>query len=109
MELCNTRHKIDLPKVQFWISQFIWDPADPFFVFKDKPFVFVFSCREFFVDEEMSNGLITSQTNPPTSIWLYINAGSSSLKSGDDSIEVCLKGKKNHNTIMYWGRMSCML
>nr|YP_009537495.1 hypothetical chloroplast RF2 [Dioscorea quartiniana]YP_009537512.1 hypothetical chloroplast RF2 [Dioscorea quartiniana]AYM33590.1 hypothetical chloroplast RF2 [Dioscorea quartiniana]AYM33607.1 hypothetical chloroplast RF2 [Dioscorea quartiniana] len=54
----------------FRISQFIWDPADPFFfLFKDQPFVSVFSRREFFADEEMSKGLITSQTNPPTSIY----------------------------------------
>ncbi|KAK9011641.1 hypothetical protein V6N11_044487 [Hibiscus sabdariffa] len=37
----------------FRISQFIWDPADPlFFLFKDQPFVSVFSHREFFADEE---------------------------------------------------------
>nr|YP_010397446.1 Ycf2 [Illicium simonsii]UQJ77579.1 Ycf2 [Illicium simonsii] len=54
----------------FQISQFICDPADPFFfLFKNQPFVFVFSRREFFADEEMSKGLITSQTNPPTSIY----------------------------------------
>nr|QKK48698.1 Ycf2 [Robeschia schimperii]QKK48718.1 Ycf2 [Robeschia schimperii] len=54
----------------FRISQFIWDPADPlFFLFKDQPFVFVFSHREFFADEEMSKGLLTSQTDPPTSIY----------------------------------------
>ncbi|KAL1178626.1 hypothetical protein V6Z11_A03G108200 [Gossypium hirsutum] len=50
--------------------QFIWDPADPlFFLFKDQPFVSVFSHREFFADEEMSKGLLTSQTDPPTSIY----------------------------------------
>nr|WDS81080.1 hypothetical protein RF2 [Stephania cephalantha]WDS81081.1 hypothetical protein RF2 [Stephania cephalantha] len=54
----------------FRISQFIWDPADPFFfLFKDQPFVSVFSRREFFADQEMSKGLLTSQTNPPTSIY----------------------------------------
>nr|YP_009566437.1 hypothetical chloroplast RF21 [Neottia cordata]YP_009566451.1 hypothetical chloroplast RF21 [Neottia cordata]QBB10027.1 hypothetical chloroplast RF21 [Neottia cordata]QBB10041.1 hypothetical chloroplast RF21 [Neottia cordata] len=54
----------------FQTSQFIWDPADPFFsLFKDQPFVSVFSRREFFADEEMSKGLIASQTNPPTSIY----------------------------------------
>ncbi|MBA0872975.1 hypothetical protein Goshw_024564, partial [Gossypium schwendimanii] len=38
----------------FRISQFIWDPADPlFFIFKDQPFVSVFSHREFFADEEI--------------------------------------------------------
>nr|YP_010545747.1 Ycf2 [Arabis stelleri]YP_010545767.1 Ycf2 [Arabis stelleri]ARI46778.1 Ycf2 [Arabis stelleri subsp. japonica]UYG48568.1 Ycf2 [Arabis takesimana]ARI46798.1 Ycf2 [Arabis stelleri subsp. japonica]UYG48569.1 Ycf2 [Arabis takesimana]UYG48740.1 Ycf2 [Arabis takesimana] len=54
----------------FRISQFIWDPADPlFFLFKEQPFVSVFSHREFFADEEMSKGLLTSQTDPPTSIY----------------------------------------
>nr|YP_009570739.1 hypothetical protein RF2 [Frankenia pulverulenta]YP_009570756.1 hypothetical protein RF2 [Frankenia pulverulenta]QBC67674.1 hypothetical protein RF2 [Frankenia pulverulenta]QBC67675.1 hypothetical protein RF2 [Frankenia pulverulenta] len=54
----------------FRISQFIWDPADPlFFLFKDQPFASVFSHREFFADEEMSKGLLTSQTDPPTSIY----------------------------------------
>ncbi|URD79735.1 hypothetical protein MUK42_02600, partial [Musa troglodytarum] len=54
----------------FRVSQFIWDPADPFFfLFKDQPFVSVFSRREFFADEEMSKMLITSQTNPSTSMY----------------------------------------
>nr|KJB15229.1 hypothetical protein B456_002G166000 [Gossypium raimondii] len=39
------------------------------FLFKDQPFVSVFSHQEFFEDEEMSKGLLTSQTNPPTSIY----------------------------------------
>nr|YP_009529174.1 hypothetical protein RF2 [Pholisma arenarium]YP_009529180.1 hypothetical protein RF2 [Pholisma arenarium]AXX75974.1 hypothetical protein RF2 [Pholisma arenarium]AXX75981.1 hypothetical protein RF2 [Pholisma arenarium] len=53
----------------FRISQFIWDPADPlFFLFKDQPPGSVFSHRELFADEEMSKGLLTSQTDPPTSI-----------------------------------------
>nr|YP_010320896.1 hypothetical protein RF2 [Parnassia longipetala]YP_010320917.1 hypothetical protein RF2 [Parnassia longipetala]UJP70726.1 hypothetical protein RF2 [Parnassia longipetala]UJP70747.1 hypothetical protein RF2 [Parnassia longipetala] len=54
----------------FRISQFIWDPVDPlFFLFKDQPFVSVFSHREVFADEEMSKGLLTSQGDPPTSIY----------------------------------------
>nr|QKV48131.1 hypothetical protein RF2 [Risleya atropurpurea]QKV48136.1 hypothetical protein RF2 [Risleya atropurpurea] len=56
----------------FRTSQFIWAPADPFFyLFKDKPkpYVSVFSRRELFADEEMQKGLISSQTNPPTSIY----------------------------------------
>nr|YP_010293014.1 hypothetical protein RF2 [Eriocaulon alpestre]YP_010293031.1 hypothetical protein RF2 [Eriocaulon alpestre]YP_010473212.1 hypothetical protein RF2 [Eriocaulon faberi]YP_010473229.1 hypothetical protein RF2 [Eriocaulon faberi]ULQ65804.1 hypothetical protein RF2 [Eriocaulon buergerianum]ULQ65295.1 hypothetical protein RF2 [Eriocaulon alpestre]ULQ65312.1 hypothetical protein RF2 [Eriocaulon alpestre]ULQ65821.1 hypothetical protein RF2 [Eriocaulon buergerianum]UVH66235.1 hypothetical protein len=57
-------------KEQGRISQFIWDPADPlFFLFKDQPLVSVFSRREFFADEEMSKGLITSQMDPPTSMY----------------------------------------
>ncbi|CAN6455208.1 unnamed protein product [Victoria cruziana] len=66
VELCSTRHKIDLPKNK---DQFI-------FLFKDQPFVFMFSHRESFADEEMSKGLITSQTNSPISIykcWLVKN------------------------------------
>ncbi|KAL4202718.1 hypothetical protein AMTRI_Chr02g222510 [Amborella trichopoda] len=54
VEPCSTRHEIDPPKNN-QISQFIWDPSYPFFfLFKDQPFVCVFACREFFVDEEMS-------------------------------------------------------
>nr|YP_009942888.1 hypothetical chloroplast RF2 [Pseudowintera colorata]YP_009942905.1 hypothetical chloroplast RF2 [Pseudowintera colorata]QOD40395.1 hypothetical chloroplast RF2 [Pseudowintera colorata]QOD40412.1 hypothetical chloroplast RF2 [Pseudowintera colorata] len=66
----QTRDRSSKEQGFFRISQFIWDPADPFFfLFKDQPFVSVFSRREFFADEEMSRGLITSQTNPPTSIY----------------------------------------
>nr|YP_009249078.1 hypothetical chloroplast RF21 [Baxteria australis]YP_009249095.1 hypothetical chloroplast RF21 [Baxteria australis]AMW67130.1 hypothetical chloroplast RF21 [Baxteria australis]AMW67148.1 hypothetical chloroplast RF21 [Baxteria australis] len=66
----QTRDRSSKERGFFRISQFIWDPADPFFfLFKDQPFVSVFSRREFFADEEMSKGLITSQTNPPTSIY----------------------------------------
>ncbi|RZC81184.1 hypothetical protein C5167_043762 [Papaver somniferum] len=49
VEPCNTRHEIDPPK--------------------NKPFVSVFSRREFFADQEMSKGLLTSQKKPPTSIY----------------------------------------
>ncbi|YP_247661.1 Ycf2 (chloroplast) [Cucumis sativus] len=53
----------------FLINQFIWDPADPlFFLFQDHPFVSVFSHREFFADEEMAKGLLTSQPAFPTSL-----------------------------------------
>nr|YP_009529204.1 hypothetical protein RF2 [Lennoa madreporoides]YP_009529212.1 hypothetical protein RF2 [Lennoa madreporoides]AXX76004.1 hypothetical protein RF2 [Lennoa madreporoides]AXX76012.1 hypothetical protein RF2 [Lennoa madreporoides] len=53
----------------FRISQFIWDPADPLLLlFKDQPPGSVFSLRELFAYEEMSRGLLTSQTDPPTSI-----------------------------------------
>nr|YP_010861832.1 hypothetical protein RF2 [Oncosperma tigillarium]WGM78051.1 hypothetical protein RF2 [Oncosperma tigillarium] len=66
----QTRDRSSKEQGFFRISQFIWDPADPFFfLFKDQPFVSVFSRREFFADEEMSKGLITYQTNPPTSIY----------------------------------------
>nr|NP_054393.1 Ycf2 [Epifagus virginiana]NP_054397.1 Ycf2 [Epifagus virginiana]P30072.1 RecName: Full=Protein Ycf2 [Epifagus virginiana]AAA65867.1 unknown [Epifagus virginiana]AAA65873.1 unknown [Epifagus virginiana] len=52
------------------INQFIWDPADPlFFLLKDQPPGSVFSHRRFFADEEMSKGLLTSQKDPPTSIY----------------------------------------
>jgi hypothetical protein len=54
----------------FRISQFLWDPADPlFFLFKDQPPGSVFSHRELVADEEMSKGLLTSQTDLPTSIY----------------------------------------
>nr|YP_009578010.1 hypothetical chloroplast RF2 [Bunchosia argentea]YP_009578024.1 hypothetical chloroplast RF2 [Bunchosia argentea]QBK32627.1 hypothetical chloroplast RF2 [Bunchosia argentea]QBK32641.1 hypothetical chloroplast RF2 [Bunchosia argentea] len=54
----------------FRINQFIWDPADPlFFLFKNQSFVSVFSHLEFFTDQEVSKVLLTSQTDPPTSIY----------------------------------------
>nr|XP_048322931.1 protein Ycf2-like [Ziziphus jujuba var. spinosa] len=66
----QTRNRSSKEQGFFRISQFIWDPADPlFFLFKDQPFVSVFSHRELFADEEMSKGLLTSQTDPPTSIY----------------------------------------
>nr|QVX28783.1 hypothetical protein RF2 [Poiretia bahiana]QVX28800.1 hypothetical protein RF2 [Poiretia bahiana] len=66
----QTRDRSSKEQGFFRISQFIWDPTDPlFFLFKDQPFVSVFSHREFFADEEMSRGLLTSQTDLPTSIY----------------------------------------
>nr|YP_010475623.1 hypothetical protein RF2 [Corydalis livida]YP_010475651.1 hypothetical protein RF2 [Corydalis livida]UVH69910.1 hypothetical protein RF2 [Corydalis livida]UVH69938.1 hypothetical protein RF2 [Corydalis livida] len=56
---------------QFQISQFLWDPANPFFF--DAP---VFSRREFFADQEMSKGLLTFLTSPPKSLsesWFIKN------------------------------------
>nr|YP_009769718.1 hypothetical chloroplast RF21 [Mirbelia oxylobioides]YP_009769735.1 hypothetical chloroplast RF21 [Mirbelia oxylobioides]QIT00420.1 hypothetical chloroplast RF21 [Mirbelia oxylobioides]QIT00437.1 hypothetical chloroplast RF21 [Mirbelia oxylobioides] len=66
----QTRDRSSKEQGFFGISQFIWEPADPlFFLFKDQPFVSVFSHREFFADEEMSRGLLTSQTELSTSIY----------------------------------------
>jgi hypothetical protein len=63
----QTRDRSSKEQGLFQISQFIWDPADPlFFLFKDQPPGSVFSHRELFADEE---GLLTSQTDPPTSIY----------------------------------------
>nr|YP_010121312.1 Ycf2 protein [Sisyrinchium angustifolium]YP_010121330.1 Ycf2 protein [Sisyrinchium angustifolium]QRC77926.1 Ycf2 protein [Sisyrinchium angustifolium]QRC77946.1 Ycf2 protein [Sisyrinchium angustifolium]WDW31782.1 Ycf2 protein [Sisyrinchium angustifolium]WDW31800.1 Ycf2 protein [Sisyrinchium angustifolium] len=68
----QTRDRSSKEQGFFRISQFIWDPADPFFfLFKDQPFVSVFSRREFFADEEMLKGILTSQTNLPASISIY--------------------------------------
>nr|YP_010419671.1 hypothetical protein RF2 [Laportea mooreana]YP_010419688.1 hypothetical protein RF2 [Laportea mooreana]USG53372.1 hypothetical protein RF2 [Laportea mooreana]USG53389.1 hypothetical protein RF2 [Laportea mooreana] len=70
----QTRDRSSKEQGFFRISQFIWDPADPlFFLFKDQPFVSVFSHREFFADEEMSKGLLTSQIYLPTSRWFIKN------------------------------------
>ena len=66
----QTRDRSSKEQGFFRISQFIWDPADPFFfLFKDPPLVSVFSRREFFADEEMSKGLLTSQTDLPTTLY----------------------------------------
>ncbi|KAL4036018.1 hypothetical protein IC575_004740 [Cucumis melo] len=51
----QTRDKSFKEQGFFRISQFICDLVDPlFFLFKDHPFVSVFSHREFFADEEIS-------------------------------------------------------
>ncbi|KAF3685272.1 hypothetical protein FXO37_00784 [Capsicum annuum] len=66
----QTRARSSKEQGLFRISQFIWDPADPlFFLFKDQAPGSVFSHRELFADKEMSKGLLTSQTDPPTSIY----------------------------------------
>ncbi|KAL3629783.1 Protein Ycf2 [Castilleja foliolosa] len=66
----QTRDRSSKEHGLFRISQFIWDPADPlFFLFKDQSPSSVFSHRELFADQEMSKGLLTSQTDPPTSIY----------------------------------------
>nr|QGT34098.1 hypothetical protein RF2 [Chamaesium wolffianum]QGT34115.1 hypothetical protein RF2 [Chamaesium wolffianum] len=68
--LYQTRDRSSKEQGLFRISPFIWDPADPlFFLFKDQPFVSVFSHRELFADEEMSKGLLTSQTGLPLSLY----------------------------------------
>jgi len=73
----QTRDRSSKEQGFFRISQFIWDPADPlFFLFKDQPFVSVFSYRESFADEEISKGLLTPQRNTPISLfqrWLITN------------------------------------
>nr|YP_009556132.1 hypothetical protein RF2 [Scaevola taccada]YP_009556156.1 hypothetical protein RF2 [Scaevola taccada]QBC69936.1 hypothetical protein RF2 [Scaevola taccada]QBC69937.1 hypothetical protein RF2 [Scaevola taccada] len=54
----------------FGISQFVWDPADPLFLlFKAEPPVPVFSHRELFADEEMSEGFLNSTFKPAKSIY----------------------------------------
>ncbi|KAL8456391.1 hypothetical protein ACS0TY_034561 [Phlomoides rotata] len=66
----QTRDRSSKEQGLFQISQFIWDPADPlFFLFKDQPPGSVFSHRVLYADEEMSKRLLTSQTDPPTSIY----------------------------------------
>ncbi|TKY49579.1 Ycf2 protein [Spatholobus suberectus] len=68
----QTRDRSSKEQGFFRISQFIWDPADPlFFLFKDQPFVSVFSHRQFFTEEEMLRVLLISQTDLPTSIYKH--------------------------------------
>nr|YP_010447768.1 hypothetical chloroplast RF21 [Corydalis yanhusuo]YP_010447797.1 hypothetical chloroplast RF21 [Corydalis yanhusuo]USR67281.1 hypothetical chloroplast RF21 [Corydalis yanhusuo]USR67311.1 hypothetical chloroplast RF21 [Corydalis yanhusuo]DBA09923.1 TPA_asm: Ycf2 protein [Corydalis yanhusuo] len=52
----------------FYQSQFLWDPANPFCF--DAP---VFSRREFFADQEMSKGLLTSLTKSLSKSWFIKN------------------------------------
>ncbi|XP_062007271.1 protein Ycf2-like [Rosa rugosa] len=66
----QTRDRSSKEQGFFRISQFIWDPVDLlFFLFKDPSFISVFSHREFFADEEMPKGLLTSQTDLPTTLY----------------------------------------
>ncbi|KAG5596100.1 hypothetical protein H5410_037332 [Solanum commersonii] len=62
--------EIDLPKNKAFLNKPIhFGPRrSTLFLFKDQPRL-VFSHRELFADEEMSKGLLTSQTDPPTSIY----------------------------------------
>nr|YP_009689001.1 Ycf2 [Paris japonica]YP_009689018.1 Ycf2 [Paris japonica]QEL51632.1 Ycf2 [Paris japonica]QEL51649.1 Ycf2 [Paris japonica] len=80
----QTRDRSSKEQGFFRISQFIWDPADPFFfLFKDQPFVSVFSRREFFADEEMSKGLFASQTNFSTDLgkcWFIKNTNTQEIE-----------------------------
>nr|YP_010712982.1 Ycf2 protein [Corydalis ledebouriana]YP_010712995.1 Ycf2 protein [Corydalis ledebouriana]WDA93727.1 Ycf2 protein [Corydalis ledebouriana]WDA93740.1 Ycf2 protein [Corydalis ledebouriana] len=67
----QTRDRFYKEQVFFQISQFLWDPGNPFFF--DGP---VFSRREFFADQEMPKGLLTSLTSPLTSLsksWFIKN------------------------------------
>nr|YP_010601414.1 hypothetical protein RF2 [Ceratocephala testiculata]YP_010601431.1 hypothetical protein RF2 [Ceratocephala testiculata]QFV18864.1 Ycf2 [Ceratocephala falcata]QFV18881.1 Ycf2 [Ceratocephala falcata]WAL35703.1 hypothetical protein RF2 [Ceratocephala testiculata]WAL35704.1 hypothetical protein RF2 [Ceratocephala testiculata] len=66
----QTRDRFSKEQGFFQISQFIWDPADPFvFLFKDPPSGSVFSRRELFADEEMFDRLLTSQRKSPKSLY----------------------------------------
>nr|WCF63871.1 Ycf2 [Paris delavayi]WCF63888.1 Ycf2 [Paris delavayi]WCF65679.1 Ycf2 [Paris delavayi]WCF65696.1 Ycf2 [Paris delavayi]WCF66023.1 Ycf2 [Paris delavayi] len=80
----QTRDRSSKEQGFFRISQFIWDPADPFFfLFKDQPFVSLFSRREFFADEEMSKGLIASQMNFSTDLrkcWFIKNTNTQEIE-----------------------------
>ncbi|CAN4117970.1 unnamed protein product [Withania somnifera] len=55
----------------------IWRPWG--FLFDYQPPGSVFSHRELFADEEMSKGLLTSQTDPPTSIYKLVETLVSSI------------------------------
>ncbi|PRQ47663.1 hypothetical protein RchiOBHm_Chr2g0102151 [Rosa chinensis] len=66
----QTRDRSSKEQGFFRISQLVWDLADPFFfLFKDPPFISVFSHREFFADEEMPKRLLTFQTDLPTTLY----------------------------------------
>ena len=66
----QTRDRSSKEQGLFLISQLIWDPTNPlFFLFKNPPFVSIFSYREFFADEDMPKGFLTYQTDLPTFIY----------------------------------------
>jgi len=71
----ETRDRSSNEEDFFRISQFIWDPAEPlFFLFKDQPFVSVFSASRILCrrrDVKGAGWLLTSQTYLPISMYIY--------------------------------------
>nr|YP_009403598.1 hypothetical chloroplast RF2 [Hippobroma longiflora]YP_009403621.1 hypothetical chloroplast RF2 [Hippobroma longiflora]ASA34790.1 hypothetical chloroplast RF2 [Hippobroma longiflora]ASA34815.1 hypothetical chloroplast RF2 [Hippobroma longiflora] len=71
-----TRAKIRISKEQvlFRISQFIWNPGNPFFVLSEDPaLASMFSHREFFADadEEILKWFITSEIKSMRKSWIF--------------------------------------
>ena len=76
----QTRDRSSNEQDFFRISQFIWDPADPlFFLFKDQPFVSVFSLASRILCRRRDVKGLTSQTDPPICMYVYRKAGLSRI------------------------------
>jgi hypothetical protein len=67
VEECSTKHEIYPKKKAFFNKPIVLEPLDPLFsLFQDHAFVYVFSHRELFADEdeEMAKQLILSSMYP---------------------------------------------
>nr|ASA38238.1 hypothetical chloroplast RF2 [Lobelia sp. 2 EBK-2017]ASA38263.1 hypothetical chloroplast RF2 [Lobelia sp. 2 EBK-2017] len=72
--LTRARIRISKEQVLFRISQFIWNPGNPFFVLSEDPaFASMFSHREFFgdADEEILKWFITSEIKSMRKSWIF--------------------------------------
>nr|YP_009339651.1 hypothetical chloroplast RF2 [Lobelia anceps]YP_009339674.1 hypothetical chloroplast RF2 [Lobelia anceps]APQ39043.1 hypothetical chloroplast RF2 [Lobelia anceps]APQ39068.1 hypothetical chloroplast RF2 [Lobelia anceps] len=72
--LTRARIRMSKDQVLFRISQFIWTPANPFFVLSEDPsLASMFSHREFFADadEEILKWFITSEIKSMRKSWIF--------------------------------------
>nr|YP_009340617.1 Ycf2 protein [Wimmerella hederacea]YP_009340639.1 Ycf2 protein [Wimmerella hederacea]APQ40189.1 hypothetical chloroplast RF2 [Wimmerella hederacea]APQ40213.1 hypothetical chloroplast RF2 [Wimmerella hederacea] len=72
--LTRARIRISKEQVLFRISQFIWNPGNPFFVLSEDPAIAsMFSHREFFADadEEILKWFITSEIKSIRKSWIF--------------------------------------
>nr|YP_009435089.1 hypothetical chloroplast RF2 [Lobelia laxa]YP_009435114.1 hypothetical chloroplast RF2 [Lobelia laxa]ATG25090.1 hypothetical chloroplast RF2 [Lobelia laxa]ATG25117.1 hypothetical chloroplast RF2 [Lobelia laxa] len=72
--LTRARIRISKEQVLFRISQFIWNPGNPFFVLSEDPaLASMFSHREFFADadEEIFKWFITSEIKSMRKSWIF--------------------------------------
>nr|YP_009339919.1 hypothetical chloroplast RF2 [Lobelia jasionoides]YP_009339942.1 hypothetical chloroplast RF2 [Lobelia jasionoides]APQ39401.1 hypothetical chloroplast RF2 [Lobelia jasionoides]APQ39426.1 hypothetical chloroplast RF2 [Lobelia jasionoides] len=72
--LTRARIRISKEQVLFRISQFIWNPGNPFFVLSEDPaLASMFSHREFFADadEEILKWFITSEIKSMRKSWIF--------------------------------------
>nr|YP_009403522.1 hypothetical chloroplast RF2 [Downingia elegans]YP_009403531.1 hypothetical chloroplast RF2 [Downingia elegans]ASA34714.1 hypothetical chloroplast RF2 [Downingia elegans]ASA34725.1 hypothetical chloroplast RF2 [Downingia elegans] len=74
INLTRARIRISQEQVLFRVSQFIWNPGNPFFVLSEDPaLASMFSHREFFteVDEELFKWFITSEIKSMRKSWIF--------------------------------------
>nr|YP_009340542.1 hypothetical chloroplast RF2 [Porterella carnosula]YP_009340551.1 hypothetical chloroplast RF2 [Porterella carnosula]APQ40114.1 hypothetical chloroplast RF2 [Porterella carnosula]APQ40125.1 hypothetical chloroplast RF2 [Porterella carnosula] len=74
INLTRARIRISQEQVLFRVSQFIWNPGNPFFVLSEDPaLASMFSHREFFADadEELFKWFITSEIKSMRKSWIF--------------------------------------